>query len=350
MGLFDQIKGVVASKAWPGAAEWIPTARVAPPIEPTPPPFVADSTYLRVLLAEAHLSHSRKWFTDWHPVVHAAVARHYGDSNHEQVAVISPGAIPGFNGAAAAAVTLDKPITPLLPFPGGTVSLNAGLVAIKGDNTVRTLIDVVGGFGGLLTTSALSMGAAIATQVVDAFEQLFGLGGNIGALAYDSTLALAGGGAPVALAPGYLAVLDATPPADSLWVRNGRLISWRGHGPSMSLPGSYLLLRLESRVERDDWRYLREIEEPLLAAKRAADADTRRTHYQRAIVAARTSPDLHEADQIRIAVTLRDQRDTDAGFGAVDGAPANLADLAESALLTVDDALNLKPSLASLLA
>ena len=231
MGLFDRIKAVVSSKEWPGAAEWIPTARVAPSATPAPAPFAADSTYLRVWLAEAHLSHSRKWFTDWHPLVHAAVARRYGDTNQEQVAVVSPGAIPGFDGAAAAAVTVDKPITPLLPFPGGTVSLNVGLVAIKGDNTVRTLIDVVGGFGGLLTMSSLSMGAAIAGQVVDAFERLFGLGGNIGTLAYDSTLALAGGGAPVALAPGYLAVLDATQPADSLWVRDGRLISWRGQRP-----------------------------------------------------------------------------------------------------------------------
>ena len=349
MGLFDRVKGVVSSRAWPGAAEWIPAVRVAPPATPAPPPFAADSTYLRVWLAEAHLSHARQWFTDWHPLVHAAVARHYGDTSQEQVAVVSPGAIPGFDGAAAAAVTLDKPITPLLPFPGGTVSLNVGLVAIKGDNTVRTLIDVVGGFGGLLTVSAVSMGAAIAAQVVDAFERLFGLGGNIGTLAYDSTLALAGGGASVALKPGYLAVVDAIPPADSLWVRDGRLISWSGHGPSMNLPGSYLLLRLETRVERDDWRFLSEIEEPLLAAKRAIDADTRRAHYQRAIVAAWTSPDLHEADQIRIAVALRDQRDTDAGLGAADVGPAGLADVAESATLTVDDALSLKPNLASLL-
>lgn len=350
MGLLDRVKEKVSSRAWPGAAEWIPAARVGPRPEPAPSPFVVDATYLRVWLTEAHLSHSRKWFTEWHPLVHAAVARSYGNTTEEQVAIINPGSIPGFDGAAAASVALNKPLTPLLPFPGGTVSLNAGLVAVKGDNSVRQLIDVVGGFGGLITSIPLSTGIAIATQVVNGFETLFGLGGNVGTLAYDSTLALDGGGAAVALAPGYLAVLDEAPSQGTLWVREGRLIAWPGQGPSTTVPGSYLLLRLESRVDRDDWRHLNEIEEPLFAARRAADAETRRVHYQRAIVAARTSPDLHEADRIRIAVELRDLRDADTGFGAVEGAPQDLASLAAEATLTPEDALTSRPSLSSLLA
>jgi hypothetical protein len=349
MGLFDRVKEKVSSRAWPGAAEWIPAARVAPPPQPAPSPFVVDATYLRVWLAEAHLSHSRSWFTEWHPLVHAAVARSYGNRTEEQVAMVSPGSIPGFDGAAAASVTLNKPLTPLLPFPGGTVSLNVGLVAVKGDNTIRQLIDVVGGFGGLITSIPLSTGTAIATQVVNAFEALFGLGDNVGTLAYDSTFAL-DGGAAVALAPGYLAVLDQAVAPGTLWVRNGQLIAWSGQGPSATVPGSYLLLRLESRVDRDDWRHLGEIEEPLLAARRAADADTRRVHYQRAIVAARTSPDLHEADRIRIAVELRGLRDADSGFGAVADLPQDLASLAAAATLTPEDALTSRPSLPSLLA
>jgi hypothetical protein len=349
MGLFDRIKEKVSSRAWPGAAEWIPAARVAPPPAPAPPPFAVDATYLRLWLAEARLSHSRKWFTEWHPLVHAAVARSYGDTTEEQVAMVAPAAIPGFEGTADASVTMNKQLTPLLPFPGGTVSLNAGLVAVKGDNSVRRLIEVVGGFGGLITSIPLSTGTAIATQVVNAFETLFGLGDNVGTLAYDSTLAL-DGGAAVALSPGYLAVLDQAPEPGTLWVRDGRLIAWYGHGPSTTVPGSYLLLRLESRVDRDDWRHLGEIEEPLLAARRAVDADSRKIHYQRAIVAARTSPDLHEADRIRIATELRNLRDTDAGFGAADGAPQDLAGLAEAATLTPQDALTLKPSLSALLA
>ncbi len=349
MGLFDRIKAKVSSKAWPGAAEWIPATRVAPPPEPAPPPFIVDATYLRVWLAEAHLSHSRQWFTEWHPLVHTAVARTYGDTTEEQVAVVNPGSIPGFDGAAAASVTFDKALTPLLPFPGGTVSLNAGLVAVKGDNTIRQLIDVVGGFGGLITSAAFSTGIAIATQVVNAFEALFGLGANVGTLAYDSTLALAGGGAAVTLAPGYLAVLEKAPAPGALWVRDGRLIARSEQGWT-AIPDSYLLLRLESRVDRDDWRYLDEIEEPLLAARKTLDAETRRVHYQRAIVAARTSPDLHEADRIRIASELRNLRDTDVGLGATEGVPQDLASLAAAVTLTPDDALILSPSLSKLLA
>ncbi|MGR0221536.1 hypothetical protein [Agromyces sp. ZXT2-6] len=347
MGLFERVKSVVSSKAWPGHAEWIPAER-AGPAGSEAPGFAADSTYLRLWLTEARLEHSRRWFTEWHPAVHSVVVRDFGHNRHEQVAVINPGSIPGFTEAANAAVTTNKPLTPLLPFSGGTVSINTGLVAVKGDNSVRTLIDVVGSFGGLLTTTALSTGLGIAGQVVDAFEQLLNIDGNVGTLAYDGSLAMPGGNGPV-LAPGFLAVLD-QPPPQPLWVANGHLVCWSGDGPSSVPPGSFLLLRLESRVDRDDWRYLSPIEEPLQAARAAVDADTRRAHYQRAIIAARTSLDLHEADRIRIATALRGQRDQDAGLGAVTGGPEDLAALAEAASMPVADALEARPSLASLLA
>jgi hypothetical protein len=351
MGLFDRMKTRVSSRAWPGAAEWIPPARVSPPPQPAPPPFAANETYLRLWLTQARLSHSRKWFTEWHPVVHAAVARRYGkDRVEEQVAVIHPGAIPGFDGIAAAAVTLEKELTPLLPFPGGTMSLNAGLVAVKGDNSIRKLIDVIGGFGGLITATALATGTGIANQVIDGFETLFDLGGDVGTLAYDGTLALAGGGAARALAPGYLVVLEEPQAPNSLWVRDGELMTWPAHGSPTRPACSYLLLRLESRTDRDDWLHLDEIEKPFLAARGSADDVTRRALYQQAIIAARTSPDLHEADRCRVAVALQGMRDTDAGFGAVEGLPGSLTELAGTITLTREEALQRKPSLAALLA
>jgi hypothetical protein len=350
MGLLDRIKGVVSSTDWPGHAQWIPAANVRPAPAPAPPPFVADATYLRWFLAEGRLEHSRNWFTEWHPAVHAAVSRQFGNTVDEHVTVVSPGAIPGFEKAAAASVTVNKPLTPLLPFPGGSVAVNVGLVGVRGDNAVRTLIDVLGSFGGVITSAALTTGLDVAGKVVDGFEKLLGLGDTDVALAYDSTLSAAGGGAPANLAPGYLAVLDSGQPAGTmLGVEQGRLAAWRDQG-WREIQGGFLLLRLESRVERDDWRYLTDIEEPLRAALAEADTDARRVHYQRAIVAARTSRDLHLADRIRIAAALKDQRDTDAGYGAVAGAPDTLEALAAGAPLSVEDALTLRPSLAAQLA
>lgn len=350
MVLFGRVKNAVSSRAWPGAAEWIPAARVSPPPQPAPPAFAADRTYLRLWLSAARLSHSRKWFTEWHPAVHAAIARRYGQNKmEEQVVVLHPGAIPGFDGTAGTAVTLEKELTPLLPFPGGTVTLNAGLVAVKGDNSLRTLIDVIGGFGGLLTAAAATA-TGVATQVVDGFERLLKLGGDIGTLAYDGTLALPGGGAPRVLEPGYLAVLDEAPAPDSLWVREGELVSWPSQGPSARPECSYLLLRLESRTDRDDWLHLDEIERPYLAARASADGVTRRAHYQQAIIAARTSPDLHEADRCRVAATLQQLRDSDSGFGAAGDLPDSLEDLAGTITTTPEEALRHRPSLAALLA
>lgn len=349
MGLFERLKSVVSSKEWPATAAWVPTSRVSPAPVPVPPPFSADATYLRLWATEVHLTHSRKWFTEWHPAVHAAVLRRYGDQSDETVSVIGPAGIPGTEQDVTARVTKEKELTPLLPFPGGTLSMNVGLVAVKGDNTVRKLVDVVGSLGGIITSTALGTGTAVASAMVDGFESLLGITGDVGALAYDGTLAAEGGGAPEILAPGYLAIVDRNVDEKKLWVVNGRLVASEDGVDATSIDASYLLLRLESRTKRDEWRYLRSIAEPLTAARRAFDAESRRSFYQQAIAAARTSPDLHEADRIIIADTLRAQRDSDGGLGAVEGLADDLAALAAAATLTAEDALRSRPSLSSLL-
>jgi hypothetical protein len=60
--------------------------------------------------------------------------------------------------------------------------------------------------------------------------------------------------------------------------------------------------------------------------------EIRRSNYQRAIIAARNFHDLHEADEVRIAVALQNLRDTDTdtdtGYVAVAGVPETLEDLA----------------------
>jgi hypothetical protein len=347
MPWYDKLKSVVKARSWPAHAEWIASDRVTDNV--VGPEFEADRTYLRVWLSQAQLEWSRNWFTEWHPVVHSAVLREAGSSRDEIMTVLSPGSIPGFAERAQASETVNKPLTPLLPFGGGTVSINAGLVALKGDNAVRTLIDVVSGFGGLVTTTALATGVSIANQVADAFEKLLNIDENSGTIAYDGTLAGPGGGAPT-LKPGYLAVLDQEPVAP-LWVRDDHLLVWPGgQAPSAVPAGNFLLIRLESRTDRDDWRHLAAIEEPLLAARAAVDSETRRAHYQRAIIAARTSADLHEADRIRIAVALRDLRETDQGLGAASVGPETLDEVAANATLPVEDALEQAPSLSVLLA
>jgi hypothetical protein len=66
--------------------------------------------------------------------------------------------------------------------------------------------------------------------------------------------------------------------------------------------------------------------------------------------AARTSPDLHEADQIRVALRLREMRDIEAALGVLETSPGNLEDLAAGITMSPHEALDLRPSLAALLA
>ena len=62
-------------------------------------------------------------------------------------------------------IGLNYPMTPLVPFNGGTVSLSAGLLAIAGKNDVKSFLKVLGDFSNLLMVPQLSAALTIATPL-----------------------------------------------------------------------------------------------------------------------------------------------------------------------------------------
>jgi hypothetical protein len=111
-------------------------------------PLKAGEHYFRLWLDEMFLTNERKWFAEWHPAVHSAVTFSIGDQKDQVITRIA--------GASTLkdvddqhlnrVVTQTLNLTELMPFNGGTIRINAALLAMKGSDDVRQLIDVLGEF------------------------------------------------------------------------------------------------------------------------------------------------------------------------------------------------------------
>ena len=133
---------------------------------------------------------------------------------------------------------------------------------------------------------------------------------------------------------------------------NGSLCLDAGHGPEQLVDADYLVLRIECRTLRDDWRFP-ELDALIRAAGSAYingyldESNDRRTD---AIARAWNSPDLIPADRIRVAKLLADEIDSARQLHAVPGPDRSLGVIAPQSL-PARDAPELKElTLGSLLA
>jgi hypothetical protein len=161
-------------------------------------------------------------------------------------------------------------------------------------------------------------------------------------LGYQLTFAGSGGGNQLgALYVSFLNSPSGETKPEHYWVRNGSLRYGLDAQQDTPLTGvDYMLLRLETLPQRDDWEGLVSINEPWRKAidalsqvdasgnPRISDADT---FIRVAAVAALNSPDLSERDRIRVAKAIRDRyREYKAALGleqagAPDGATTGLS-------------------------
>jgi hypothetical protein len=118
----------------------------------------------------------------------------------------------------------------------------------------------------------------------------------------------------------YIALLNAvrgSTRAENYWVKNSGLLFGADGESATPLTGlDYMLLRIETLPERDDWDSLSTINEPWQKAidaltqvdaagnPRVADADT---YVRLAAAEALRSPDLTERDRRRVAKAIRER-------------------------------------------
>jgi hypothetical protein len=317
---------------WFEAAASQLTVRFLP--DPTGEALPAHGGYLRLWLAEGYLAQSKAWGAAQFPALHGGVSLTFLGGQAAFSSLSRPAeswTVPG--------ARLDFPMTPLLPFAGGVVEVEAALYKATKDGPLGTAVDLITSLGALLGPP-LATAAAIADKISDGLDAVLGATGAAPVLGVHWTMVAPGGGGNV-LRPGHLVVVGA-PPAKLRGVpliENGPL-HLDVNGEPVPLAGfDYLVLRVECRTERDDWR-LPELDELIRSAGEAfilGLQDTYATRRTEAIARAWNSADLIPADRKRVALLVKEELDGLGQLGAVPGPEWTLDFVAAQRLASPDD-------------
>jgi hypothetical protein len=227
----------------------------------------AGENYFRCTVSEMFLKDDRKWFTEWQPAVYAAIRFRFGDQDQSLNHVAGPSGVKDLDSSHMnVGARLNYSITPLVPFNGGDIEIEAGLVAIKGgDNDIHKLLDVLGGFSKALAIPQLSTALKFAGPLADGIAKLLGVAGNHTELRLHDTF---NSGNP--LKPGYLLTIaddSSELEAEKCFVKQDRLYYGGSLNSAAPLTGySYVLLRIDTPEERDDWESLSAIDDPYKSA------------------------------------------------------------------------------------
>lgn len=221
----------------------------------------SDRSYLRIFIAEMFLESTFAWFKTWYPAVSVGVQLKFGDQPATTVTrVVRPP-----EDATKDGVLRNYEILPLTPFNGGTVEVQAALLAMQGADYLGTLIDVLQDFSSLVAPP-LGQALAVADKVANGLDTVMQATNGDARLPYHDTFVGAGMGANE-LKPGYLAIVRAeaneVDPA-RLTVKDGKLLyaPSSGAAPSPFRLADYVLLRIDGSASRDDYRHLASIAGP----------------------------------------------------------------------------------------
>jgi hypothetical protein len=264
--------------------------------------IVADEHYFQLWLDEMFLTDERNWFADWHPAVHSAVTFSFGDQEQAITRIAGASSLKDVDQSHLnRVITLSTQLTGLMPFKGDSIRINAALLAMKGNDSVKQLIDVLGDFSTKLAVPQLSLALDFAKPLAQGVSALVGVTDGEMLLGVDVTLA------GKALRPGSYAIVYATEaemPKAGFSIDAGEL-----HFQGKHLTGrNYMLLRIESADKRDDFNSLSAIRDPYQQAVDMltdGQLESSQKLLKKAIGAALKSNDLTETDRTRVIDVLK---------------------------------------------
>jgi hypothetical protein len=150
----------------------------------------------------------------------------------------------------------DRRLDVLEPFNGGDVEIEAGLVAVKGEDDGKRLLKVLGDFRKVLAVPHLSTALSYAGPLADGISELVGNANNRPVLRLHDTFNDAN-----RLRPMHLVVVlapEGTLAKEKITVEGEQL---RYDGKPLS-GYDYLVFRIDAPAERDNWDSLSAIAEP----------------------------------------------------------------------------------------
>jgi hypothetical protein len=228
----------------------------------------------------------------------------------------------------------------LLPYSGGTVEIEAALYQASTEGPLSTAVDLIGGLASLMGPP-LATAAQIADKVSDGLNAVLDATGDQPVLGMHYTM-VAPGGAGATMKPGLIVLIGAAQfdiPGSPV-INNGRLHLRTAQGDRLPTGFDYLVVRVECRTERDDWRFP-ELDALIRAAGEAFIRDETETFTARrtdAIARAWNSADLTPVDRKRVALLVKDELDGLSELGVVPGADRALDSIALERLSAADDA------------
>jgi hypothetical protein len=236
-------------------------------------PLVPHQDYLRIRLCEMFLGTRSTLAATWLPAAHITVTTTgSGGRSAEYSKVFKPDRETMSEG-----VTLNYPITDLIPYTGGVVEIEAVLLAWEQTNRVEMALDVLQSISAL-PIPPIAPALAIAQQVTSAAKTLFTKAdGSVHLRLHQAFVSSppggqAGAGAGPVLRPGYHAVLladqDHVDPGSLRVVGNQLHQVGQGGADRHLLGWDFLLLGIEGRSQLDDF-WLPELQDYLDQAVRA---------------------------------------------------------------------------------
>jgi hypothetical protein len=264
-------------------------------------PLQEGRHYFRLWLVEMFLREQVHIFQTWYPAVHALVRFDFAGKPIEVPTIADSTKVAmKQQGGRGDVIAGEFPLTSFIPFNSGVIEINAGLIAVQGENYLNNFIKVLSDFSGLLAVPQLSTALDVAQPLANGLQALFSAGGLH--LGWHGAFAAAKQG-------GYFAVVrasEAEVPPQQLWVVKNQLRKGTGLADGQHVPFEdfdHMLFRLEVIEQRGGWDELTSLKEPMNKAYRAlADSDEEKAEaYRRAaLVAANEAPELTTVDVGRV--------------------------------------------------
>jgi hypothetical protein len=231
-----------------------------------------DEHYFLVRINEMYLTYSRKWFSEFDPMVFVVSEFTYDNKVVAVPFVVGPMMMKKYGPEIPTGMVFsDTRVAGLHPYRGGRLNLTVVLYRMKRDDYAKKLMQVVEGAANALDFStALGTYVKVASVVLDGVEALLGLEGTVPLIGLYKEFDPDAGDM---LKPSYFALIDmpdhSIKPED-LWVRNNQLHYGKNHNELRQFRNAdYVLYSIGGTQERSDLRPLPFYSDWELVAKEA---------------------------------------------------------------------------------